>query len=69
MATFGGTYMQEYTVNNNLRYIDWTEKKASPKTFTIDDLLNPLGSGKVFGRKFNEHIDNTTVKELNKQKE
>ena len=56
-------------VNNNLRYIDWTEKKASPKTFTIDDLLNPLGSGKLFGRKFNEHIDNTTVKELNKQKE
>ena len=56
-------------VNDNLRYIDWTEKKASTKTFTIDDLLNLLASGKLFGRKFNERIYNAIVEELDKQKE
>ena len=56
-------------VNDNLRYIDCTEKKASTKTFTIDDLLNLLASGKLFGRKFNERIYNAIVEELDKQKE
>jgi len=60
---------QKDMVNDNLRYIDWTEKKASPKTFTIDDLPNLLGSGKLFGRKFSERVDNAILKELDKQKE
>ena len=59
---------QKDMVNDNLRYIDWTEQKASPKTFTIDDLPSLLGSGKLFGRKFSERIDNAILKELDKQK-
>ena len=56
-------------VNDNLRYIDQTEKKTSPKTFTIDNLPNLLGSGKLFGRKFSGRIYNAILKELDKQKE
>ncbi|MBV7531995.1 beta-1,6-N-acetylglucosaminyltransferase [Chitinophaga sp. sic0106] len=37
---------------DNLRYIDWSEKKPSPKTFTATDLPNLLASGKLFARKF-----------------
>ncbi|QEC66637.1 beta-1,6-N-acetylglucosaminyltransferase [Panacibacter ginsenosidivorans] len=44
-------------VNNNLRYIDWSEGKASPKTFTINDLETLQGSGKLFARKFNADND------------
>ena len=44
-------------VNDNLRYIDWSEKKASPKTFTILDAETLIQSGKLFARKFNKEID------------
>ena len=62
-------FIKKNRVNDNLRYIDCTEKEASTKTFTIDDLLNLLASGKLFGRKFNERTYNAIVEELDKQKE
>ena len=40
-------------VNNNLRYIDWTEKKASPKVLTMQDAAILTKSDKLFARKFN----------------
>lgn len=40
-------------VNNNLRYIDWSEGKASPKTLTEEDLPKLLDSDALFARKFN----------------
>ena len=39
--------------NNNLRYIDWTEGKASPKTLSMEDAKYLLQSGALFARKFN----------------
>lgn len=39
-------------VNNNLRYIDWSEGQASPKLLTEADLGPMLASGKLFARKF-----------------
>lgn len=54
-------------VNDNLRYIDWSEKKASPKTFTMNDLPTLLNSGKLFARKFNETFDSSIMDELDKQ--
>jgi len=44
-------------VNNNLRYIDWSEKKASPKTLTMQDAEMLVQSDKLFARKFNNKID------------
>ncbi len=44
-------------VNNNLRYIDWSEKKANPKTFTMQDSEVLKKSDKLFARKFNVLVD------------
>lgn len=57
---------QKDMVNDNLRYIDWSEGKASPKTFTIADLSTLLNSGKLFARKFNEGVDANILEELEK---
>ncbi len=39
-------------VRDNLRYIDWSAKKPSPKTLTPEDVPNMVASGKFFARKF-----------------
>ena len=39
-------------VNDNLRYIDWSEGKDSPKTLTIADKDAILASPKLYARKF-----------------
>ena len=62
---FNSIYQKDM-VNDNLRYIDWTEGKASPKTFTMNDLPCLLNSGKFFARKFNKNIDNSIINELDK---
>ncbi|WP_064196518.1 MULTISPECIES: hypothetical protein [Emticicia] len=66
LITFDSIYQKDM-VNDNLRYIDWSEGKASPKTFTIDDLLVLQYSGKLFDRKFNETIDAAILDELDKE--
>lgn len=38
--------------NNYLRYIDWSEGKANPKTFTLSDFNKIIQSGKLLARKF-----------------
>jgi hypothetical protein len=41
------------TVENSYqRYIDWSEGKAHPKTFTMDDFNNITRSGQLLARKF-----------------
>jgi len=44
-------------VNDNLRYIDWSEGKASPKTLTAEDLPKIIASNKLYARKLNAKID------------
>lgn len=58
---------QKDMVNDNLRYIDWSEGNASPKTFRIDDLPILLNSGKLFARKFNEAVDSNILEALDKE--
>lgn len=41
-------------VNDNLRYINWSEGKSSPKTLTLKDKEVLKSSTKFFARKFNE---------------
>lgn len=53
-------------VNDNLRYIDWSEGKASPKTFTMGDLPQLIASGKLYARKFNMQVDEKVLNELDK---
>ena len=51
-------------VNDNLRYVDWSDKKPSPKTFTIEDLVSLKTSGKLYGRKFNMKLDHAVLDRL-----
>ncbi len=52
---------REDMVNDNLRYIDWSEGKPSPATFTIKDAEKLTASGKLFARKFNPAIDSAIL--------
>lgn len=42
-------------VNNNLRYIDWSEGLKNPKMLTKDDFSAMMKSGHFFARKFAEN--------------
>lgn len=57
---------QNDMVNNNLRYIDWSERKASPKTLTVADVAAMEQSGCLFARKVNMHADAELIKVLDK---
>lgn len=48
---------KDHIVNDNLRYIDWSENKDNPKTLTIRDGMKLLQSGKFFARKFDSVAD------------
>lgn len=39
-------------VNDNLVYVDWSAKQASPKTLDMEDKALLMPSGKLFARKF-----------------
>jgi len=43
---------KDQIVNNNYRYIDWSEQNASPKTFTMADGDTLVNSDCLFARKF-----------------
>jgi hypothetical protein len=43
---------RQKVVPDNLRYIDWADKKPSPKTLNRQDIPNMMASGKLFARKF-----------------
>lgn len=53
-------------VNNNLRLIDWSEKKSSPKTFTLKDADTLSQSDKSYARKFNIQVDSKILDYLDK---
>lgn len=48
---------KEQMVNDNLRYIDWSQGGASPKTLTMTDASTLLSTNKLYARKFNEATD------------
>ncbi len=51
-------------VNDNLLYVDWSEKLASPKILTIDDAGKLKESDKLFARKFNPDTDHKILNYL-----
>jgi hypothetical protein len=51
-------------VNDNLRYIDWSQGKASPKTLLLEDLPLLAASGKLYARKFSEQTDGAVLDKL-----
>lgn len=54
-------------INDNLRYIDWSEEKPSPKTLTIADKQVLTTTPCFFGRKFDIEIDTKILTYLDHQ--
>jgi len=52
---------REKMVKDNFRYIDWSEKKASPKNLTLSDLSKITESGKIIARKFDIFLDDKVL--------
>ncbi len=55
-------------INDNLRYIDWSEGKSSPKTLTIADEKALMDSEKFFARKFNADVDESILNHLDQKR-
>ncbi len=47
----------EKTLNDNLRYIDWSEGGSNPKVFTVKDFTALKNSDKLIARKFDCLLD------------
>ncbi|WP_342085853.1 beta-1,6-N-acetylglucosaminyltransferase [Dyadobacter sp. OTU695] len=54
-------------VNDNLRYIDWSDGQASPKVLTEEDLERMATSGKLFARKFDLARFPAVIEQLDKR--
>jgi len=59
---------KDQVINDNLRYIDWSEGNASPKSFDLSDFDEISNSKMLFARKFDlshdQHILNKIDQEL-----
>lgn len=51
-SRFGGNVL-----NDNLRYVDWSDRGKHPKTLTLEDFPRLVASGKLFARKFDSSVD------------
>ena len=51
-------------VNDDLRYIDWSEGGASPRVLTSYDLDRMLASNALFARKFDPRVDSEVLDAL-----
>ena len=56
--------LAETLVNDDLRYIDWSEGEASPRVLTSFDLERMLRSSALFARKFDPRVDTGVIDAL-----
>ena len=47
-----------------LRYVDFSEKKPSPKILRMEDFDKIMGSGCLFARKFDENVDKEVIDKI-----
>ena len=53
--------------NDDLRYVDWSERKISPATLRSEDFETLRGSGKLFARKFDPTEDEAILDMLDRE--
>lgn len=58
---------KDQVVNNNLRYIDWSEGNAHPKLLDVGDVEKMKHSGMLFARKFDVEIDTEALDKIDKE--
>ena len=55
-----------HTINNNLRYIDWSEGNSHPKLLLLEDYDAIISSDMLFARKFDTSIDINILNKIDK---
>ena len=58
---------KDVTVNNNLRYIDWSEGNARPKLLKMDDFDDLKHSEMLFARKFDMDVDSAVLERIDQE--
>lgn len=58
---------KDSTINNNLRYIDWSEGKPNPKILGMQDFDSIKESNMLFARKFDIQIDNKVLHQIDQE--
>lgn len=58
---------KDTVINNNLRYIDWSEGKASPKLLGIADFTALKNSNDFYARKFDTDFDENILNKIDKE--
>ena len=58
------SHFRESVVNDDLRYIDWSEERPHPKTLTLDDVDRLITSDDLFARKFDIEADARVLDEI-----
>jgi len=56
----------ETVVNDNLRYVNWTDGPEYPRILLNSDFDKLLCSGKLIARKFDENVDHQIINQLEK---
>jgi hypothetical protein len=59
-----GSPFRERLADNNLRYIDWSEGNANPKTLKMEDFESLVNSEKFLARKFDSAVDQEIINKL-----
>jgi hypothetical protein len=55
---------KEHVVNDNLRYIDWSEGNPNPKLLDLNDFENIRNSNMLFARKFDVYHDQSIMDKI-----
>lgn len=58
------SHFKDQVINDNLRYIDWSEGNANPKTLTKNDYDTVTNSGMLFARKFDTNQDSDIINKI-----
>lgn len=56
--------LKDQVDNQNLRYIDWSERRSHPKVFKLEDFEKIKSSGALFARKFDSSVDSTLLDKI-----
>jgi len=59
-----GSPFKEHVSEGNLRYIDWSEGNANPKTIKLEDFDSLVNSKKFLARKFDIQVDKQVLEKL-----
>lgn len=54
----------EFAKEGCLRYVDFSERKPSPRTLTVDDFNTIMSSHCLFARKFDERVDSEIINKI-----